>query len=126
VSDPMGSGMYSIYKFGEAKAEGSSITEGIGQGRVTGNLEGAPIDDAQQVTDAEMLDVLFDLVQHEGLVMGGSTGINVAGAIKMAKAMGPGHTIVTVLCDYGSRYASKLFNPSFLKEKGLPLPPWLA
>ncbi|MDP6352731.1 MAG: cysteine synthase A [Alphaproteobacteria bacterium] len=125
LSDPMGSGMYSIYTQGEAKAEGSSITEGIGQGRVTENLVDAPIDDFQQVTDAEMLEVIFDLVVHEGLVMGGSTGINVAGAIKLAKRMGPGHTIVTVLADYGSRYASKIFNPEFLRAKDLPVPPWM-
>ena len=106
--------------------EGGSITEGIGQGRVTGNLEGAPIDDAYQVPDEEALPIIFDLLQHEGLCMGGSTGINVAGAIRMAKDMGPGHIIVTVLADYGNRYQSKLFNPDFLREKGLPVPPWLA
>ncbi|HET7335454.1 MAG TPA: cysteine synthase A [Rhizomicrobium sp.] len=126
AADPMGAAIYSWIKTGELKSEGSSITEGIGQGRVTANLEGAPIDDAYQITDAEMLPVLFDLLQHEGLCMGGSTGINVAAAIRMAKDMGPGHTIVTVLCDYGSRYQSKLFNPDFLREKGLPVPEWLA
>ncbi len=124
LSDPMGSGMYTIYTEGKARAEGSSITEGIGQGRVTENLVDAPIDDSQQVSDAEMLDVIYDMVIHEGLVMGGSTGINVAGAIKIAKDMGPGHTIVTVLADYGSRYASKIFNPEFLRAKDLPIPPW--
>ena len=126
AADPMGAAIYSWIKTGELKSEGSSITEGIGQGRVTANLEGAPIDDAYQISDAEMLPVLFDLLQHEGLCMGGSTGINVAAAIRMAKDMGPGHTIVTVLCDYGSRYQSKLFNPDFLREKGLPVPEWLA
>jgi len=125
VSDPLGAAMYSWVKTGELKSHGSSITEGIGQGRVTANLEGAPIDDAYEIPDAEALPVIFDLLQHEGLCMGGSTGINVAGAIRMAKDMGPGHTIVTVLCDYGNRYQSKLFNPAFLKEKGLPCPPWL-
>ena len=124
LSDPMGSGMYTIYTEGKARAEGSSITEGIGQGRVTENLIDAPIDDFQQISDAEMLEVIYDMVIHEGLVMGGSTGINVAGAIKIAKDMGPGHTIVTVLADYGSRYASKIFNPEFLRSKDLPIPPW--
>jgi len=124
LSDPMGSGMYTIYTEGKARAEGSSITEGIGQGRVTENLVDAPIDDFQQVSDAEMLEAIYDMVIHEGLVMGGSTGINVAGAIKIAKDMGPGHTIVTVLADYGSRYASKIFNPEFLRAKDLPIPPW--
>ena len=124
LSDPMGSGMYTIYTEGKARAEGSSITEGIGQGRITENLVDAPIDDFQQVTDAEMLEAIYDMVIHEGLVMGGSTGINVAGAIKIAKDMGPGHTIVTVLADYGSRYASKIFNPEFLRSKDLPIPPW--
>ena len=125
ASDPLGAGIYKLYKPDGDVIEGDSITEGIGQGRITGNLEGAPIDDAQQVTDEEALDVVFNLVIDEGLVMGGSTGINVAGAIKMAKAMGPGHTIVTILCDYGSRYASKLFNPEFLRSKNLPVPEWL-
>lgn len=125
ASDPMGAGMYSLLKYGKAESEGSSITEGIGQGRITKNVEGAPIDDAQRVTDDEALRVVFDLVQSEGLVLGGSSGINVAGAIKMAKEMGPGHTIVTILCDYGNRYASKMFNPAFLREKNLPVPPWM-
>ena len=124
LSDPMGSGLYTIYTEGKARAEGSSITEGIGQGRITENLVDAPIDDFQQITDAEMLEAIYDMVIHEGLVMGGSTGINVAGAIKIAKDMGPGHTIVTVLADYGSRYASKIFNPEFLRSKDLPIPPW--
>jgi cysteine synthase len=125
AADPMGAAIYSWIKTGELKAEGSSITEGIGQNRVTANLEGAPIDDAFAIPDSEMLPLIFDLLEHEGLCMGGSTGINIAGAIRMAKQMGPGHTIVTILCDYGTRYQSKLFNPEFLKSKGLPLPGWL-
>jgi cysteine synthase A len=126
VADPMGAAIYSWIKTGELKAEGSSITEGIGQGRVTANLEGAPIDDAYRIPDEEMLPILFDLLEHEGLCMGGSTGINVAGAIRLAKDLGPGHTIVTILADYGTRYQSKLFNPEFLRSKNLPTPPWLA
>jgi cysteine synthase A len=126
AADPMGAAIYSWIKTGELKAEGSSITEGIGQGRVTANLEGAPIDDAYQIPDEEALPIIFDLLEHEGLCMGGSTGINVAGAIRMAKEMGPGHTIVTILADYGTRYQSKLFNPEFLKTKNLPVPRWLA
>lgn len=126
LADPMGSGMFTIYRDGAANAEGNSITEGIGQGRVTANLEGFTPDMLYQVTDHEALPVVFDLLQHEGLCLGGSSGINVAGAIKMAKEMGPGHTIVTVLCDYGTRYQSKLFNPAFLKDKGLPVPGWLS
>jgi len=126
AADPMGAAIYSWIKTGELKAEGSSITEGIGQNRVTANLEGAPIDDAYAIPDAEMLPVVFDLLEHEGLVMGGSTGINVAGAIRMAKDLGPGHTIVTILADYGTRYQSKMFNPAFLASKGLPVPRWLA
>lgn len=125
LSDPMGAALYNYYKNGELKAEGSSITEGIGQGRITKNLEGAPIDDAFQVTDEEALPVVFDLLKYEGLCLGGSSGINVAGAIKLAKKMGPGHTIVTILCDYGQRYQSKLFNPKFLREINLPVPDWL-
>ncbi|ATC31955.1 cysteine synthase A [Caulobacter vibrioides] len=125
LADPYGAALYAWYKDGELKSEGSSISEGIGQGRITANLEGLAIDDPFRVSDEEMLEVLYDLVQHEGLCLGGSAGINVAGAIKLAKAMGPGHTIVTVLCDHGSRYQSKLFNPVFLKEKGLPTPPWM-
>jgi cysteine synthase A len=126
AADPMGAAIYSWIKTGELKSEGSSITEGIGQGRVTANLEGAPIDDAYQIPDAEMLPIIFDLLEHEGLCMGGSTGINVAGAIRLAKDLGPGHTIVTILADYGTRYQSKLFNPEFLRSKNLPAPPWLA
>jgi cysteine synthase A len=126
AADPMGASIYSWVKTGELKGSGSSISEGIGQGRVTGNLADAPIDDAFQIPDTEMLPIVYDLLQHEGLLMGGSTGINVAGAIRLAKQLGPGKTIVTVLCDSGSRYQSKLFNPEFLRSKDLPLPPWLA
>jgi cysteine synthase len=125
-ADPMGSAIFGHYKHGELKSEGSSITEGIGQGRITKNLEGAPVDFACQVTDAEMCPIVFDLLKEEGLCLGGSSGINVMGAIKLAEEMGPGHIIVTILCDGGSRYQSKLFNPAFLKEKGLPIPSWLA
>jgi cysteine synthase A len=126
AADPLGAAIYSWIKHGTLESHGSSITEGIGQSRVTGNLEGAPIDDAYEVPDEEALPILFDLLEHEGLCMGGSTGINVAGAIRMARDLGPGHTIVTVLADYGNRYQSKLFNPAFLREKKLPCPPWLA
>lgn len=126
AADPMGAAMYSWIKSGSLHAEGTSITEGIGQGRVTANVEGAPIDDAYQITDEEALPIIFDLLEHEGLCMGGSTGINIAGAVRMAREMGPGHTIVTILCDYGTRYQSKLFNPEFLRGKGLPVPHWLA
>jgi cysteine synthase A len=125
LSDPMGSALYNWVKTGELKSEGNSVTEGIGQGRVTKNLEGAPIDTAFQITDQEALPVLFDLIEHEGLVLGGSTAINIVGAMRLAKEMGPGKTIVTILCDGGSRYQSKLFNPAFLREKNLPLPPWM-
>lgn len=125
LADPMGSGMFSLYQNGEAAAQGNSITEGIGQGRITANLEGFRPDMAYQIPDDEALPIVFDLTWHEGLCLGGSSGINVAGAIRMAREMGPGHTIVTVLCDYGNRYLSKLFNPDFLREKGLPLPRWL-
>ena len=125
LADPMGAALYSYYKRGELKAEGTSITEGIGQGRVTKNLEGAPIDEAFQIPDEEALPIIFDLMIHEGLCLGGSTGINVAGAIRLAKQLGPGHVIVTILCDYGTRYQSKLFNPTFLRSKNLPVPPWL-
>ena len=125
LADPEGAALYSYYKTGELKAEGSSITEGIGQGRITKNIEGAPVDLAYRIPDSEALPIVFDLLKHEGLCMGGSTGINVAGAIRLAKEMGPGHTIVTILCDFGSRYQSKLFNPTFLKSKNLPCPDWL-
>ncbi len=125
VADPMGAAMYHWFKSGELKSEGSSITEGIGQGRVTKNIEGAPVDEAYQIADAEALPVIFDLLKKEGLCLGGSSGINVAGAIRLASDLGPGHTVVTILADSGTRYQSKLFNPSFLKEKGLPAPDWL-
>lgn len=124
-ADPMGAALYSYYTTGELKSEGSSITEGIGQGRITANLEGAPIDTAFQIPDEEALPIVFDLLEHEGLCLGGSSGVNVAGAIRLAKEMGPGHTIVTILCDYGTRYQSKLFNPDFLRSKNLPVPGWL-
>ena len=126
VADPMGAALYHWYKHGELKAEGDSITEGIGQGRITANLEGAPIDDAYRITDEEALPWIFDLVLEEGLVLGGSSAINIAGAVRVARDLGPGHTVVTVLCDYGTRYQSKLFNPDFLRGKGLPVPAWLA
>jgi cysteine synthase A len=125
LADPMGASLYSYYKHGVLKSEGSSITEGIGQGRITANLEGAEIDEAYQIPDAEALPILFNLLSEEGLCLGGSSAINVAGAIRLARDMGPGHSIVTVLCDYGTRYQSKLFNPKFLREKGLPAPDWL-
>jgi cysteine synthase A len=125
IADPLGAALYAFYTRGELKAEGSSITEGIGQGRITKNLEGAPIDVAYQIPDAEALPIIFDLLKREGLCLGGSSGINVAGAIRLARDLGPGHTIVTVLADSGTRYQSRLFNPEFLKSKGLPVPPWL-
>jgi cysteine synthase len=125
AADPDGAAMYSWFKHGVLKSEGSSITEGIGQGRVTKNIEGAPIDDAYRIPDAEALPVVFNLLKHEGLCLGGSSGINVAGAIRLAHDLGPGHTVVTILADSGTRYQSKLFNPAFLKEKGLPCPDWL-
>lgn len=125
LADPMGAALYNHYAHGELKAEGDSITEGIGQGRITANLEGVQIDVPFQIPDSEALPLIFDLAQNEGHVMGGSTGINIAGAIRLARHMGPGHTIVTVLCDYGTRYFSKLYNPAFLRERGLPAPPWL-
>jgi cysteine synthase A len=126
LADPMGSALYNYYAHGTLKSEGNSITEGIGQGRITANLEGAPIDDQVRVTDAEALPAIFDLVRQEGLVVGGSSGINVVAAMKVAKALGPGHVVVTVLCDYGTRYQSKLFNPDFLRQRDLPVPDWLA
>jgi cysteine synthase len=125
LADPMGSAIYNHYAKGELKAEGSSITEGIGQGRITRNLEGVPLDGQFQVTDEEMLPVIYDLLLHEGLVLGGSTGINICGAMKVARELGPGRTIVTILADYGTRYQSKLFNPDFLRGKNLPVPEWL-
>ncbi len=125
LADPMGAALYSYYTTGELKAEGSSITEGIGQSRITANLEGVDIDKAYQIGDAEALEIVFRLIEEEGLCLGGSSGINIAGAIRLARDLGPGHTIVTILCDYGTRYQAKLFNPEFLRGKGLPVPPWL-
>jgi cysteine synthase A len=125
LADPMGAALYSFYTSGVLKAEGSSITEGIGQGRITKNLEGAPVDVAYQIPDAEAVPIIFDLLAHEGLCLGGSSGINVAGAIRLARDLGPGHIIVTILADYGNRYQSKLFDPAFLRSKGLPVPAWL-
>ncbi|MDJ0950127.1 MAG: cysteine synthase A [Alphaproteobacteria bacterium] len=125
LADPMGAALYHYYKHGELKAEGSSIAEGIGQGRITKNIEGAPIDFPYQIPDEEAMPIVFDILEHEGLCLGGSSGINVAGAIRLARELGPGHTIVTILCDYGTRYASKLFNPEFLRAQGLPVPHWL-
>lgn len=125
LADPMGAALYNYYQNGQLKAEGSSITEGIGQGRITANLEGAPIDDQFQIHDKEALPIVFDLVKDEGLCVGSSTGVNIAGAIRLAKKLGPGKTIVTFLTDSGSRYQSKLFNPAFLRSKDLPVPPWL-
>ena len=125
LADPDGAALHSFYTTGELKSEGSSITEGIGQGRITANLEGFTPDASYRIPDSEALPIVFDLLAGEGLCVGGSSGINVAGAIRMAQEMGPGHTIVTVLCDYGNRYQSKLFNPEFLRAKGLPVPDWL-
>ena len=125
LADPMGSAIYNYYQNGELKAEGGSISEGIGQGRITQNLAPAPIDTQFQISDREALPLVFDLLRHEGLVMGGSTAINIAGAIRLAEQLGPGHTIVTILCDWGHRYQSKLYNPAFLREKELPVPEWL-
>ena len=125
IADPHGAALYSWYTSGELKAEGSSITEGIGQGRITANLEGAPVDFACRISDSEALAAVFDLAEHEGLVLGGSSGVNVVGAMAMARELGPGHTIVTILCDYGHRYASKLYNAEFLASKGLPVPAFL-
>ncbi|MFN7002485.1 MAG: cysteine synthase A [Roseinatronobacter sp.] len=126
LADPMGAALYSFYTTGEMKSEGDSITEGIGQGRITANLEGLVPDFCAQIPDSDALPIVFDLLAEEGLCLGGSSGVNVAGAIRMAQHMGPGHTIVTILCDYGTRYQSKLFNPDFLHSKGLPVPDWLA
>ncbi len=125
LTDPMGSALHDFYRHGALHAEGSSITEGIGQGRITANLEGAPIDMAFQVSDEEALPIVFDLAEHEGLLLGGSSGINVAGAMRLARQLGPGHTVVTILCDSGTRYQSKLFDPAFLQRKQLPVPGWL-
>jgi cysteine synthase A len=125
LADPPGSAIFGYFAHGELRADGESITEGIGQGRVTANLEGAVVDDWFQISDAEALRVIFDLLRCEGLFVGGSSGVNVAGAVRLARKLGPGHTIVTMLCDSGQRYQSKLFNPEFLRSKGLPIPPWL-
>jgi cysteine synthase A len=125
LADPLGAALFSYYTTGTLKSEGSSITEGIGQGRITKNLEDAPIDTAFQIPDSEAVPIIFDLLEHEGLCLGGSSGINIAGAVRLAKELGPGHTIVTILADYGTRYQSKLFNPQFLREKNLPVPAWL-
>src|SRR5687767_7216417 len=125
AADPMGAAMYSWIKHKELKSEGSSVTEGIGLGRVTRNVKDAPIDDAYQIPDSEAIPLLFELLKNEGLCLGGSSAINVAGAIRLAKELGPGHTVVTILADSGTRYQSKLFNPAFLREKGLPSPDWL-
>ena len=126
VADPMGAAMYSWFKQGELKSEGSSITEGIGQGRVTKNVGMAIVDDAYRIPDSEALPLIFEMAKHEGLILGGSSGINIAGAIRMARDLGPGHTVVTILADSGTRYQSKLFNPAFLRQKGLPVPDWLS
>ena len=125
ISDPMDAALYEFYKNGVLKSSGNSITEGIGQGRITKNLENAPIDLAYQISDEEALPILFDLAEHEGMLLGGSSAINIAGAIRLAKDMGPGHTIVTILCDSGVRYGTKLFNPDFLRSKNLPVPGWM-
>lgn len=125
VADPLGSKMYSYFKNGELESHGDSVTEGIGQGRITANLEGIEVDKAYQIDDTEALQIIFELNQLEGICLGGSSGINIAGATHMAREMGPGHTIVTILCDYGQRYQSKIYNPEFLKERNLPIPNWL-
>jgi cysteine synthase A len=125
LADPMGAALYSFYTTGILASEGGSISEGIGQGRITENLKGFTPDHSYQITDEEALPIVFDLMKHEGLCLGGSSGVNIAGAIRLARDMGPGHTIVTILCDYGTRYQSKLYNPEFLKSKGLPVPDWL-
>lgn len=125
LADSPGSALFNYYANGELKAEGGSITEGIGQGRITANLEDVIVDQAFQVSDTESVQICFDLLQHEGLCLGGSSGVNVAGAIRLAKEMGPGHTIVTLLCDSGTRYTSKLYNPEFLRGKNLPVPTWM-
>ena len=125
IADPHGAALYSYYTQGELKAEGSSITEGIGQGRITANLEDAPIDLAFRISDAEALQIVYQLIEEEGLCLGGSSGINIAGAVRMARELGPGHTIVTVLCDYGNRYQGKMFNPEFLRKNELPVPAWM-
>ncbi|VAW20252.1 Cystathionine beta-synthase [hydrothermal vent metagenome] len=125
LADPEGAALYSYYTSGELKSSGSSITEGIGQGRITANIADLEVDMAYQIPDSEALPYIFDLAEHEGMCLGGSSGINIAGAVRMAREMGPGHTIITVLADYGNRYQSKLFNPEFLRSKSLPTPAWL-
>lgn len=125
LADPHGAALFSYYTTGAFKSDGGSITEGIGQGRVTANLEGFAPDFCWRVSDAEALDIVFKLALEEGMIMGGSTGINIAGAVRLARELGPGHTIVTILCDYGHRYQSKIYNPAFLREKGLPVPEWM-
>ena len=125
LADPPGAALYNYYANGELKAEGSSISEGIGQGRITGNLEELTVDFPFQIPDEESVPVTFDLLRHEGFVMGASSGVNVAGAKRLARELGPGHTVVTILCDWGTRYVSKLWNPTFLRDKGLPVPDWL-
>ena len=125
IADPQGAALYNYYKNGELKSEGGSITEGIGQGRITANLEGFTPDFAYQISDAESFPYIYDLIEEEGMCLGGSSAINICGAVKMARDMGPGHTIVTILCDYGNRYQSKLFNPEFLRSKDLPVPEWM-
>jgi cysteine synthase len=126
LADPFGSGFYGWIKSNDLSMEGSSITEGIGNSRVTANLDGVAIDDAERIPDAEALEQIYDVLIHEGLSVGTSSGINIAAAIRIARSLGPGHTVVTILADGGSRYQSKLFNPTFLREKGLPVPPWMA
>ncbi len=125
IADPGGAALYEYYASGELKSEGTSITEGIGQGRITANLEGLEVDHAYRIHDADALKHIYDLIQYEGLCLGGSAGINIAGAERLARELGPGHTIVTILCDYGNRYQAKLFNPDFLRSKDLPVPPWM-
>ncbi|MGI9522733.1 MAG: cysteine synthase A, partial [Hyphomicrobiaceae bacterium] len=125
LADPPGAALYNYYSAGELKAEGSSITEGIGQGRITANLDGAEVDHAYHIADTESVAIVFQLLEEEGLCLGASSGVNVAGAVRLAKELGPGHTIVTILCDFGTRYQSRLFNPEFLRSKNLPVPPWL-
>ena len=126
LADPYGSALFHHYQNGELKSEGGSISEGIGQGRITANLDGITVDRAYQIADEDALPIIYDLMQHEGLFLGGSSAINIAGAVAMAKDMGPGHRIVTILCDSGQRYQSKVWNPAFLREKNLPIPSWLA
>jgi cysteine synthase A len=125
LADPHGAALYEFFTNGALKSEGSSISEGIGQGRITANLEGLSVDHAYRIGDEEAVGIVFDVLEHEGFCLGSSSGVNIAGAMRLARDLGPGHTIVTILCDYGTRYQSKLFNPEFLREKGLPVPEWL-